>query len=170
MPKIDAIVMLDGTELEFEGNVFVAEYGVTSYDDIFSAYNAGKALLCIRGDMLYTLREMEGPFYFISPNTSLVYWARVETISGVTTWSNGYTNINAYPWGSAVSPLSSDYLTVATASGLIRRSNINFGSSTTKYLANNGTWQNIPTNVSSFNNDSGYLTLATLPIYNGGVS
>lgn len=28
----------------------------------------------------------------------------------------------------------------------------------------------VPTNVSSFNNDAGYLTLATLPIYNGGVS
>lgn len=27
----------------------------------------------------------------------------------------------------------------------------------------------VPTNVSAFNNDAGYLTLATLPIYNGGV-
>ena len=28
----------------------------------------------------------------------------------------------------------------------------------------------VPTNVSAFNNDVGYLTLSTLPIYNGGVS
>ncbi len=28
----------------------------------------------------------------------------------------------------------------------------------------------VPTNVSSFNNDAGYLTLSTLPIYQGGVS
>ena len=28
----------------------------------------------------------------------------------------------------------------------------------------------VPTNVSSFNNDAGYLTLSTLPVYNGGVS
>ena len=28
----------------------------------------------------------------------------------------------------------------------------------------------IPTNVSSFNNDAGYLTLSTLPVYNGGVN
>ena len=27
----------------------------------------------------------------------------------------------------------------------------------------------IPTNISSFNNDSGYLTLATLPIYDGSI-
>ena len=34
-------------------------------------------------------------------------------------------------------------------------------------------WTNapaMPTNVSSFNNDAGYLTLSTLPVYNGGVS
>ena len=28
----------------------------------------------------------------------------------------------------------------------------------------------VPTNVSAFNNDAGYLTLADLPVYNGGVS
>ncbi len=28
----------------------------------------------------------------------------------------------------------------------------------------------VPTNVSAFNNDAGYLTLASLPVYNGGVS
>jgi hypothetical protein len=28
----------------------------------------------------------------------------------------------------------------------------------------------VPTNVSAFTNDAGYLTLATLPVYNGGVS
>ena len=39
-----------------------------------------------------------------------------------------------------------------------------FGTSTTQYLANNGTWQNIPTvptTVSSFTNDAGYLTSYT---------
>ena len=28
----------------------------------------------------------------------------------------------------------------------------------------------VPTDVSSFNNDAGYLTLSTLPVYSGGVS
>ena len=28
----------------------------------------------------------------------------------------------------------------------------------------------VPTNVSSFNNDAGYLTLSTLPIYDGSVT
>ena len=37
-------------------------------------------------------------------------------------------------------------------------------------LLNKPTIPTIPTNVSAFNNDSGYLTLATLPIYDGSVS
>ena len=56
---------------------------------------------------------------------------------------------------------------------MLNRSTINFGSSTTQYLSNKGTWENVPTvptNVSSLNNDAGYLTLSTLPVYNGGVS
>lgn len=36
-------------------------------------------------------------------------------------------------------------------------------------LTNKPTIPTVPTNVSSFNNDSGYLTLATLPIYDGTV-
>ena len=46
----------------------------------------------------------------------------------------------------------------------ITNSSISFGSSTTQYLANNGTWQNvptIPTNISAFTNDSGFLTSYT---------
>ena len=45
----------------------------------------------------------------------------------------------------------------------INNSSITFGSSTTQYLANNGTWQNIPTvptKTSDLTNDSGYLTSA----------
>lgn len=37
-----------------------------------------------------------------------------------------------------------------------------FGSDSTKYLANDGTWQSIP-------DTSNFLTLATLPIYDGTV-
>lgn len=36
-------------------------------------------------------------------------------------------------------------------------------------LTNKPTIPTVPTNVSAFNNDAGYLTLSTLPIYNGGV-
>lgn len=36
-------------------------------------------------------------------------------------------------------------------------------------LSDTPTIPTVPTNVSSFNNDAGYLTLETLPIYNGGV-
>lgn len=38
------------------------------------------------------------------------------------------------------------------------------------HVASYGSAVTIPTNISQLNNDSGYLTLATLPIYDGGVS
>ena len=38
------------------------------------------------------------------------------------------------------------------------------------YIKNKPTIPVVPTNVSSFTNDAGYLTLATLPTYDGGVS
>ena len=45
----------------------------------------------------------------------------------------------------------------------ITNSSITFGTSTSQYLANNGTWQNVPTvptNISAFTNDSGYTTFS----------
>ena len=38
------------------------------------------------------------------------------------------------------------------------------------YILHKPTIPTVPTNVSAFTNDAGYLTLADLPIYNGGVS
>ena len=37
------------------------------------------------------------------------------------------------------------------------------------HLIVNIPWESVPTNISAFTNDSGYLTLATLPIYDGTV-
>ena len=50
----------------------------------------------------------------------------------------------------------------------ITNSSITFGSSTTQYLANNGTWQNIPTvptKTSDLTNDSGFITSESDPIF-----
>lgn len=38
------------------------------------------------------------------------------------------------------------------------------------YIKNKPSIPTVPTNVSAFTNDAGYLTLADLPVYNGGVS
>jgi hypothetical protein len=46
----------------------------------------------------------------------------------------------------------------------ITNSSITFGSSTTQYLANNGTWQNVPTvptKTSDLTNDSGFISSTT---------
>ena len=50
----------------------------------------------------------------------------------------------------------------AGTSGQVMKTN-----GTTVYWGNEPT---VPTNISSFNNDAGYLTLSTLPLYDGTVT
>lgn len=55
----------------------------------------------------------------------------------------------------------------------ITNSSITFGSSTTQYLANNGTWQNVPTvptKTSDLTNDSGFLTSESDPIFSASAA
>ena len=85
--------------------------------------------------------------------------------------THGFLNNNG-TFSSQVPIASGDFLTVADYSNnqQIAKTTLAFGSSTTQYLANNGTWQNIPTRYDSSTNTTGYLTMADLPVYDGGVS
>lgn len=172
--KAKSLVMPNGDEFVPDENVFVAEYGVTTWAEVNAAYEAGKALLCIRGTKVYLCQEMDGDYYyFVHPTRNEIHWVDVFSASG-TTWEYGSQKSVAYPEQSvAISPSSNQYISVSTTSGMLNRSTINFGSSTTKYLSQKGTWENVPTvpsNVSSFNNDAGYITLADLPIWDGSVT
>ena len=162
--RLDSIEMPDGNE--FEIPVFVAEYNVTPYEEVLAAYNAGRALVCKYGDKTYVLDFMDGGFQFTHNIQAQRLWVYVyiDEETGATVWTSGSVNSNAFP-APAVSP-SNYYLTIAEADSLIRRSPIQFGSSPTKYLANDGTWQNIPTvptKVSDLTNDSGFITTETDP-------
>lgn len=60
--KISAI---SGIPLEDTSNVFVAEYGITTYNEIASAYSAGKALMCKYNNLLLNLcYKASGEFIF----------------------------------------------------------------------------------------------------------
>ena len=55
----------------------------------------------------------------------------------------------------------------------ITNSSITFGSSTTQYLANNGTWQNVPTvptKTSDLTNDSGFITSESDPVFSASAA
>lgn len=177
--KAKSLVMPNGDEFVPDENVFVAEYGVTTYAEMLAAKTAGKEVLCVYNDApnasYYSVGYFDDEdqlFLFVAPNATGEYIIYVRCNQNG--WTSGYNKAEAYPYNSvALIPTSSYYLTMSTSGGKLGRSNIQFGSSTTKYLSNKGTWENVPTvptNVSSLNNDAGYLTLSTLPIYNGGVS
>lgn len=72
------------------------------------------------------------------------------------------TNAGAITANTAIA--SSDRLVFAdnSDSGKLKRSTITFGSSTAQYLANNGTWQNVPAAVSVSNTLSSGTLIATI--------
>lgn len=110
------------------------------------------------------------------------------------TWTQTYTNFAPYTHSHGNITYTGDITTTATiASGdrlvindesasKINNSSITFGSSTTQYLANNGTWQNLPTdnnttytlsisgNRITLTPSSGSASYVDLPVYDGGVS
>ena len=172
MAKINAIVMPDGTE--FDESCFVAEYGTTTYQEITQALYDGKSVFCRYNDktLIFQHKDDEDDFYlFVLPTSYMSTFAYCHPNNA---WTNDASyNVATAPYVNSVG--QAWYLTVCQSysTDYIHRSNINFGNSTTQYLSNKGTWENVPTvptNVSSLNNDAGYLTLSTLPIYNGGVS
>lgn len=166
--KAEAIVMPNGDEFVPDENVFVAEYGVTTWAEVNAAYQAGKAMYC-RRDMGGWIQQLafshfddEGNgfnFSNVNGDGSIISWVNIYEVES---WNNYTQKTHAYP-NQSVSPSSSQYISVSTTSGTLNRSTINFGSSTTKYLSQTGTWENVPTvpsNVSSFNNDAGYVNSA----------
>lgn len=76
---------------------------------------------------------------------------------------NGQTGAVTISVPTKVSDLSNDSNFITAAGAPVQSVNGQTGTVTL-------TIPTVPTDVSSFNNDAGYLTLSTLPIYQGGVS
>ena len=58
----------------------------------------------------------------------------------------------------------------ASNNNSLTQATLTFGTSTTQYLANNGTWQNAPQPYNASTNPTGYLTINDLPLYDGSAS
>lgn len=177
MADIEALVMPNGAELSIEATngVFTAIVNTTTYAECTAALAAGKTLFCkdvkIPGDIEWTypyfLNE-EGNLAFGFVDAGNSYHGYYITPSSNWVEVTG-TSLVGSIYGKKTSVGITTKLAVVSG-GHVYDTNIDFGSSTTKYLANNGTWQNIPTNVSSFTNDAGYLTLSTLPVWDGSIT
>lgn len=82
-------------------NIFIAEYGVTSYSDIDTAYNAGKMLFVVDGDFYYPLMSADSSSYvFSSPDADGIYQVYISSDG---TWSE-----NKYGFPTKISDLTDD--------------------------------------------------------------
>lgn len=146
--RLDSIEMPDGNDYEIP--VFIAEYGVTPYSAIEAVFNDGKLLFCVRYERIfyYSSQGEDGEFYFIHVDNS----GKVNMVfcraSGE--WSSSVNSPYAYVESGPAPSIQNRYLATYQKTSenwdkwVLRQSGIQFGSSTTQYLANNGTWQNVP--------------------------
>lgn len=71
--------------------------------------------------------------------------------------SHGYISVDGDIGGSPAAIASGDKLVIYDDSdNKLNKSSLSFGTSSSKYLANNGTWQDIPTKTSDLTNDSNF--------------
>ncbi len=181
--------------------------GTVNWTDVVNAYNNNKIIMGYGsgsgGDtVLYELRDIKitsatdstfdnnMTFSYIWEATSNCWFWRGDTY----TWtqssqvlaSSTHTHGNITNTGDITTTAtiaSGDRLIINDESASkITNSSITFGSSTTQYLANNGTWQNLPTdnnttytlsisgNRITLTPSSGSATYVDLPVYDGGVS
>ena len=180
--------------------IYMLEYGAeVNFTEVINAFNNGKIIIAhydyddleIYGTLTHIAsngeanilkfltndnQSINGVPYNItwiwsSDKQSENGWDMEEIALAKSSHTHGFLNNNG-TFSSQVPIASGDFLTVADYSNnqQIAKTTLAFGSSTTQYLANNGTWQNIPTRYDSSTNTTGYLTMADLPVYDGGVS
>lgn len=173
--------------------------GTVNWTNVVNAYNNNKIIIAYGTTsgggsiLIYYLREIG-----IAHNTTetangndFMNFTLQNTIShyatewnGADGWDNGtisafaasnhehgsITNGGQITIGTQIEQGDSLVFTDSSASNRIKRSTIYFNSSTTQYLANNGTWQNIPQPYNASTNPTGYLTINDLPLYDGSTS
>lgn len=157
-------------------DIFVANYNVTSNADVLSAYNEGKIIFAIYNHVVYGLSSYtvgtDNPtniFRFYAPDTGLkAKEVLCQLQNGTTTvWQNSLVtssigNINSNGDITTTTTIASgDRLVINDESASqLDNSSITFGTNSAQYLANNGTWQNIPTApVTSVNSKTGAVNL-----------
>ena len=148
---------------------------ITGADDLkaIEALTGTSGLLKKTATNTWTLDTSNYLTSYTETDPTVPSWAKASTKPtytasevGAATASHTHGNItNAGDITATAAIASGDRLIINDESASkITNSSITFGNATSQYLANNGTWQNvpvIPTNVSSFNNDAGYLTSYT---------
>ena len=147
-----------------EDKVFIATYGTTTYADTLAAYNAGKLIFAVynngttNGKTIFPLtRKALSFFQFEGRYLNGLSQKRTCELS-----SSGWTTTSYFgdTITRTVDITSGDSLIIRDLddNSTMKSSSLSFGTETNQYLANNGTWQTVPENVSDLTNDSGFQT------------
>lgn len=134
-------------------SIFWATYGTTTFAQLQEAWEAGKQILCFWSNRVYNLIYVGTSYTFGYVWGSTTYRLACSSSNG---WSNTSQTMQEQ----------------VTANGILKGNGsggVSAAVGGTDY-ARPSDIPTIPANVSAFNNDEGYLTMETLPIYNGGVS
>lgn len=159
----------------YDGSAFIAEYGVTTYADVKDAYDEDATIICTVDDSGNTVicqlayyDDANDIFYFAQPQGDGFY---LPSIASDDTWGDGYIQFASTDTATQLRNGLMDALDKQKLDGIASGAEVNVQSD---WNAISGDAQilnkpSIPANTSDLVNDSGYLTLSTLPIYDGSV-
>lgn len=152
-------------------NLFIAEYGVTSYSDIYTAYTNNKNIVCKK---VVDFDEQLFPLLVIVENGALFVFSAINNyvqtflvISSNNTWN---TEVNLFASTSTATTADNGLMSssdkvklngIATGAEVNIQSDWNESNSTSDAYINNK--PTIPTKTSDITNDSGFLTSPNIP-------
>ena len=156
-------------------SAFIAEYGVTTYADVKDAYDEDAIILCTVDDSGNTVicqlayyDDANDIFYFAQPQSDGFY---LPSIASDDTWDDSYFTFASTDTATQLRDGLMTALDKQKLDGIASGAEVNVNAD---WNAISGDAQilnkpSIPANTSDLVNDSGYLTLSTLPIYDGSV-
>lgn len=154
-------------------SAFIAEYGVTTYADVKDAYDEDAIIICTVDDsgntvvlQLAYFDDENDTFCFAQPVSEGAYWA---SISIGDTWDDGYFQFASTDTATQLRDGLMSALDWQKLDGIASGAEVNVQSDwneadNTKddFIKNKPT---IPTKVSELNNDSGFITTETDPVF-----
>ena len=145
------------------GSLYYLAYTNETHDSHFDAYNATFRNLSVDYGSQLELYDTEIAINTVDGVTTLYDNSQVASLPFADHTHGNITNGGDITTTATIA--SGDRLVINDESASkVNNSSITFGTSTSQYLANNGTWQNVPsvpTKTSDLTNDSGFITSYT---------
>lgn len=153
-----------------QDKVFIATYNQTTYSDTKTAYDAGKLIFGVWSDtacgklILPLTRFASGAFFqFESKYLGGRSEGRTLYLKPTGWTSESYYGDKVYR-SATIESGDTFIIKDSNDSGVMKYTTLTFGTSTSQYLANDGTWQSVPTTLPA-SDVSDWAKAATKPTY-----